>query len=295
MATNHNPNGLPHQPFPANSFIGGLTQPPFQAPHANGIVANDSLNFPVIGDTIYEAFIKNVMLAPLADIGTTLVGVNGSTIMHTKYSFIGPAFDIQEGVRIDTTKIRPETVAYQIKGVGHGIKFTREQMNHDGTLVTESVRQFAEAFADKLEIDLFNVARQAPTGGTVPLTREGMAQLAVAFGENSYEAVLLVSPATYARILGSDWIAHLRAEGATHLISGSLPTIFGYEIRMSNRVEDGEMLLIRRGALAVEYGQTVEVESQYDAGTRETEIFAHAQYVAYLKRESHLLQFTVGN
>ncbi len=84
------------------------------------------VNAQVLADTISAVLPKKIKFTKIAKLDTTLIGQAGDTITVPKFSYIGDAEDISEGVAMGTTVLTATTTKATIKKAGKALELTDE-------------------------------------------------------------------------------------------------------------------------------------------------------------------------
>ena len=114
----------------------------------------DLINPQVMADMISAKIASKIVVAPFAKIDTTLVGVPGNTITVPKYTYIGDAEDIAEGIAAETVKLGYDSTDVTIKKAMKAVELTDEAvLSGYGNPVGETNNQLAKAIASKVDAD----------------------------------------------------------------------------------------------------------------------------------------------
>ena len=249
------------------------------------------INPQVLGAYLDVKMIDAIKLTPLMEVNRTLQGRPGDTLTLPKYAYIGDATALAEGEAMDTAQISAETVNVKVGKVAKAVELTDEAiMNHYGDVVNEVGRQLLMSIASKIEADCFTELRKATvTQSYTAFSKDVIADAQVKFGEDINEPqYLLINASDYA-VLRKDADFVVIGSGE-RVISGHVGRIFGCDVIVSNRVNDGEAFIMKHGALMLLIKENCQCEMDRDI-LKMTNVFtAHEFFVPYLKYEDRVIK-----
>lgn len=258
----------------------------------------------VVADEIDKKLVDAIRFSPLAVIDTTLVGRPGDELTMPSYEYIGDAEAVEEGADIPIKKLSQDTEKVKVSKIGRAVEFSDEALiSGYGNVAEEAAKQVVVAINSKLETDLINeMSTKATLTATLDLTAAGgknitheIADALSKFGEDiDGEKVLLVPPAVYTALIKSDgWIPNTEA-GANILISGTVGTIFGMQVVISNRLSTGkEAYIIKPGALRIVMKRNTLVEFDRDILSEMNYIKASKLFAPYVYDKSKVIKISV--
>lgn len=269
---------------------------------SNATLLQDLFVPEVVADTIDKKLVDAIRFAPLAVIDTTLVGRAGDELTMPSYEYIGDAEAVDEGADIPITKLSQDTEKVKVAKIGKAVEFSDEALiSANGNIAEEAAKQVVVAVNSKLENDLIaEMSTKATLTSTLSLAdgnniTHGIADALAKFGEDiDGEKVLLVSPTVYTALVKSDgWIPNTEA-GANILISGTVGTIFGAQVVLSNRLESrNEAYIIKPGALRIVMKRNTLVEFDRDILSEMNYIKASKLFAPYVYDKSKVIKITV--
>lgn len=269
---------------------------------SNATLLQDLFVPEVVADTIDKKLVDAIRFAPLAVIDTTLVGRAGDELTMPSYEYIGDAEAVDEGADIPITKLSQDTEKVKVAKIGKAVEFSDEALiSANGNIAEEAAKQVVVAVNSKLENDLIaEMSTKATLTSTLSLAdgsniTHGIADALAKFGEDiDGEKVLLVSPTVYTALVKSDgWIPNTEA-GANILISGTVGTIFGAQVVLSNRLETrNEAYIIKPGALRIVMKRNTLVEFDRDILSEMNYIKASKLFAPYVYDKSKVIKITV--
>jgi len=247
----------------------------------------------VFADVISAELPNAIRFSPLATVNTDLVGQPGSTLNFPAWSYIGAAEDVAEGEPIPLDAMSQTQKGVQVKKAGKGVEITDEAaLSGLGDPVGEANRQLLASIADKVDNDLIEAA-QGATQTTEDLTSvAGLTEAINVLGlENPADSAVVLSPADANTLLadargigaGSDVMAN-------NLITGANFNVLGVQVVPSNKIADGEGLLVAQGALALVLKRDAQVETDRDIVNKTTVITADQHFSAYLYDETKVVK-----
>lgn len=258
----------------------------------------------VVADEIDKKLVDAIRFAPLAVIDTTLVGRPGDELTMPSYEYIGDAEAVNEGEDIPIKKLSQDTEKVKVSKIGRAVEFSDEALiSGYGNVAEEAAKQVVVAINSKLEADLIKeMSTKATLTSTLDLTSAGgknitheIADALAKFGEDiDGEKVLLVPPAVYTALIKSDgWIPNTEA-GANILISGTVGTIFGMQVVISNRLAaDKEAYIVKPGALRIVMKRNTLVEFDRDILSEMNYIKASKLFAPYVYDKSKVIKISV--
>ena len=92
------------------------------------LVNGDVFDPQVVSDMINAKVEKKAVMSGYIKVDNTLSGQAGSTVTVPKWGYIGEAKDLQEGEKIDSTKMAFTTSQYGVKKIGKGVMLTEHNL-----------------------------------------------------------------------------------------------------------------------------------------------------------------------
>lgn len=270
---------------------------------SNATLLQDLFVPEVVADAIDKKLVNAIRFAPLAVIDNTLVGRAGDELTMASYEYIGDAEDVAEGTDIPIAKLSQDTEKVKVSKIGKAVEFSDEALlsgaNND--IAEEAAKQVVIAVNSKLEADLIEemstkavlTSELSLAGGNIT---HGIADALSKFGEDiDGEKVLLVSPAVYTALVKSDgWIPNTEA-GASIIINGTVGSIFGAQVVLSNRLTArNEAYIIKPGALRIVMKRNTLVEFDRDILSEMNYIKASKLFAPYVYDKSKVIKITVS-
>lgn len=254
----------------------------------------------VVADTIDAKLIDAIRFAPLATIDTTLVGRDGDKLMFPSYAYVGPASDVNEGADIPIKKLTETSTPVQVSKIGLGVQFTDEALlaGNNNDIADEAAKQITAAINDKVESKFIAaMSNDATLTHTIAKTDDGatgVAEALLKFGEDiDGDKVIIVPPSFYGRLLKSDgWIPNTEV-GANIKISGSVGTVYGTQVVLSNRLTN-EAYIVKPGALRLVMKRNTMVEFDRDIVDQTNYIVGSKLFAPYVYDASKLIKVTLA-
>lgn len=258
----------------------------------------------VVADEIDKKLVDAIRFSPLAIIDTTLVGRPGDELTMPSYEYIGDAEAVAEGTDIPIKKLEQDVEKVKVSKIGRAVEFSDEALiSGYGNVAEEAAKQVVVAINSKLEADLINeMSTKAELTATMDLQAASekniiheLADALSKFGEDiDGEKVLLVPPVVYTALIKSDgWIPNTEA-GANILINGTVGTIFGMQVVISNRLSAGkEAYIVKPGALRIVMKRNTLVEFDRDILSEMNYIKASKLFAPYVYDKSKVIKISV--
>lgn len=157
------------------------------------------INPEVMADMISAELPKKIKFASLAKIDNTLVGQPGNTITVPRFSYIGDAEDIAEGVAMGTVVLTASSTQATVKKAGKAVELTDESvLSGYGDPVGEANNQLSMSIAAKVDNDCVTALGDASLtfdGSAAVIGYDGVVDAVDKFQEEDYEAkVIFVHP-----------------------------------------------------------------------------------------------------
>lgn len=269
---------------------------------SNATLLQDLFVPEVVADAIDKKLVDAIRFAPLAVIDTTLEGRPGDELTMASYEYIGDAADVADGTDIPIAKLSQDTEKVKVSKIGKAVEFSDEALiSASGNIAEEAAKQVVVAVNSKLEADLIEeMSTKAVLTSELSLAGEnithGIADALAKFGEDiDGEKVLLVPPAVYTALVKSDgWIPNTEA-GANIIINGTVGSIFGAQVVLSNRLTArNEAYIIKPGALRIVMKRNTLVEFDRDILSEMNYIKASKLFAPYVYDKSKVIKITVS-
>lgn len=205
------------------------------------LVNGDVFDPQVVSDMINAKVEKKAVMSGYIKVDNTLSGQAGSTVTIPKWGYIGEAKDLQEGEKIDSTKMAFTTAQYGVKKIGKGVMLTDEaQMSGYGNPMGTATNQIAMSISEKLDNDRVNVLIESKnicdaTAGVI--SYNAIVEGVDVFGEeeDSKKVILIHSKQKTQLRKDPNFIDKNKYSDGV-MISGAIGKIAGCEVVVSNKV-----------------------------------------------------------
>lgn len=200
----------------------------------------------VMADAISGKIADKIVVAPFAKVDTTLEAKNaGDTITVPRFSYIGDAEDIAEGVECGTVQLTADTTTATVKKAMKAVELTDEAvLSGYGDPVGETNNQLAKSIAAKVDSDAMAALQTAQLtfdGTGAKISYAGIVDAIDTFGEefNSNKVIFVHPKQLSALRKDPDFIAADKiAEGL--LVTGAIGKICNCEVVASRKVPENE-------------------------------------------------------
>ena len=263
---------------------------------AQGNITGKNLIDPqVLGEYLDWKMMDAIKFAPLCNVNNDLVGRPGSTLTLPKYSFIGPAKEVGEGVAIEMAELSASSVDVPVKKIAKGVTVTDEAiLSAYGNPVDEVAKQLLMAIAGKVDDDCVAAFRQATliADPVKEFDKYVIVDMMAEFGEDIEEdMVLIINPAHLAALRKDKDFVQVMA-GQT-IMSGEMGQLFGARVVVSKKCLANEAFLVKAGAVEILMKRNVAVETDRDI-VHKTNIFtADEHYAVYLRDDSKIVKVAI--
>ncbi|MCG2562251.1 N4-gp56 family major capsid protein [Staphylococcus epidermidis] len=242
---------------------------------------------------------KKLRFAQFADIDSTLVGQPGDTLTFPAFVYSGDATVVPEGQKIPVDKIETNRREAKIHKIGKGTDITDEALlSGYGDPQGEAVRQHGLAIANKVDNDVLEALRGTKLTVSADIgTLAGLEAAIDTFDDEDLEPmVLFINPkdAGKLRSSASDNFTRATELGDNIIVKGAFGEALGAIIVRSKKLDEGEAILAKRGAVKLITKRDFFLETDRDPSTKTTALYSDKHYVAYLYDESKAVKVTKG-
>lgn len=268
----------------------------------------------VMADAISAKIGAKIVVTPFAKVDTTLEGKNaGDTITVPRFSYIGDAEDVAEGVECGTVQLTADTTTATVKKAMKAVTLTDEAvLSGFGDPVGETNGQLAKAIAAKVDADAMDALQTAQLkydGSANKIGYAGIVDAVDVFAEEfNSTKVIFVHPSQVGTLRkDADFLAADKIAEAVR-VSGAIGKICNCEVIPSRRVplneggtgyvcpivklnEDGETE-DETPALTIYMKRDVNVETERHTLARTTDISVDEIYTVALSNASKVVLAT---
>ena len=245
----------------------------------------------VMGAMIQAELPQALKFTGIAQLDTTLQGRPGDEITVPSYKYIGDAVDVAEGSAIDYDLLETTTRKISIKKAAKGVELTDESvLSGYGDPVGEAQRQVRMALASKIDNDVLAAALKAPlTLADADIDMDLIDKIEATFvdapdaieGQTTDQMgtlFLSYKDAAKLRKAAADNWTRASQLGDNILVSGAFGELLGWEIVRSKKVEDGQFVAVKPGALKIYLKRELLAESARDIDHKQTKFNADQHY-----------------
>lgn len=245
----------------------------------------------VMGAMIQAELPQALKFTGIAQLDTTLQGRPGDEITVPSYKYIGDAVDVAEGTAIDYDLLETTTRKIGIKKAAKGVELTDESvLSGYGDPVGEAQRQVRMALASKIDNDVLAAALEAPlTLANADIDMDLIDKIEATFvdapdaieGQTTDQMgtlFLSYKDAAKLRKAAADNWTRASQLGDNILVSGAFGELLGWEIVRSKKVEDGQFVAVKPGALKIYLKRELLAESARDIDHKQTKFNADQHY-----------------
>lgn len=256
----------------------------------------------VIAQEVEQKLIDKLVMEQFMEVDTTLQGRAGDTVTLPSFKYIGDAEDVAEGEAIPTSKLAHQTRQATIKKIGKGVPVTDEAvLSGYGDPIGEATSQLAVSIKSKLDADtqamLDEDVKSGMTvgDGSAELDDALISKALVKFGEDiEGQMVCPINPDQLASLRDNNFFIPASEISADLRVNGSLGSIHGVQFVIRNRVKakGGKInnYIIKERPIKYLLKRDVLVETERDAGTQVTTIYASKLGDAFLYDESKVVK-----
>ena len=268
----------------------------------------------VMADAISGKIASAIRVTPFAKVDTSLTGKNaGDTITVPRFSYIGDAEDIAEGVECGTVQLTADTTTATVKKAMKAVSLSDEAvLSGFGDPVGETNTQLAKAIAAKVDVDAMDALQTAQLtydGIGAQISYSGIVDAVDKFEEEfNSSKVIFIHPAQVGKLRkDADFIAADKLAEQV-VVTGAIGKICNCEVVVSKKVplnndgtgyvcpivklnEDGETE-DDTPALTVYMKRDANVETERHTLSRTTDISVDEIYTVALSNASKVVLAT---
>ena len=268
----------------------------------------------VMADAISAKIESRIVVTPFAKVDTTLEGKNaGDTITVPRFSYIGDAEDVAEGVACGTVQLTADTSTATVKKAMKAVTLTDEAvLSGFGDPVGETNGQLAKSIAAKVDADAMEAlqtAQLAHDGSANKISYAGIVDAVDTFAEEFNSSKVIFVHPTQVSTLRKDTeflAADKLAESVR--VTGAIGKICNCEVVASRKVpltEDGTGYICPivkltedteteddTPALTIYMKRNVNVETERNTLARTTDISVDEIYTVALSNASKVVLAT---
>lgn len=265
----------------------------------------------VMADAISGKIEKKIVVTPFAKVDTTLEAKNaGDTITVPRFSYIGDAEDVAEGVACGTVQLTADTTTATVKKAMKAVELTDEAvLSGYGDPVGETNGQLAKAIRSKMDADAMDALQTAQLkydGTANKISYAGIVDAVDVFAEEfNSDKVIFVHPLQVSALRkDADFLAADKLAESVR-VTGAIGKICNCEVVVSKKVPLNEggtayvcpiVKLNEEGeteddtpALTIYMKRNVNVETERDTLSRKTIISVDEIYTAALSNASKVV------
>ncbi|MES5812458.1 N4-gp56 family major capsid protein [Mammaliicoccus sciuri] len=242
---------------------------------------------------------KKLRFAQFADVDNTLVGQPGDTLSFPAFVYSGDAQVVAEGEKIPVDQIETNKREAKISKIGKGTEITDEALlSGYGNPKGEAVRQHGLAIANKVDNDVLEAIKGATLTVEADIgTLAGLESAIDKFNDEDLEpTVLFINPKDAGKLRADASANFTRATelGDDIIVKGAFGEALGAVIVRSNKLEEGEAYLAKRGAVKLITKRDFFLETERIPSHKKTALYSDKHYVAYLYDESKVVKVSAG-
>lgn len=245
-------------------------------------MANKLVNVELFKAGVEEKLGMNRKLYSLVE-SESVSNVQVGTINLVTNEYVGDAVVVAKGKEIPVSDLVQTTTPVKFEKIAKGVEIADEEANSGfGDVVGNAQNQTVMAIDGAMEAQVAKLLESATVvAEKTKVDTAGVLQAISTFGDHydTAPAYLIVNPADYAAL-----------QGEVAVNNELVPTIFGAEIIMSNRIDAGAAYLVQQGAIKEFIQKDTQVEDERDASRKTTGIFTDKIYGAYVADASKLVK-----
>lgn len=268
----------------------------------------------VMADIISGKIESAIRVTPFAKVDTTLEGKNaGDTITVPRFSYIGDAEDVAEGVACGTVQLTADTTQASVKKAMKAVTLTDEAvLSGFGDPVGETNAQLAKAIAAKVDADAMDALQTAQLtydGSASKISYAGIVDAVDVFAEefNSNKVIFVHPNQVGALRKDGDFLSADKLAESVR-VTGAIGKICNCEVIVSRKVPENEggtgyvcpiVKLNEEGetedetaALTIYMKRNVNLETERHTLTRTTDISVDEIYTVALSNASKVVLAT---
>lgn len=255
---------------------------------------SDMIDPQVLAAMVSAQLPKAIRFANVSPVDTTLEGRPGDTITLPKFVYTGKAEQVDEAQPIDYNKLQTTEQSVKVRKLVSAYEVTDETLKSAyGDPASEVARQMRMALADAMDEDIVETAKNAKLKvNKVTATPDLIDSIETVFSgaqdaieDYSYpqQGIIFLSyhDAALIRKNATQLFARPSELGDNVLVNGAFGELLGWELIRTARLQQGEAIAVKPGALKTFMKSSIDVRYMYDMDTQvnkysATEYFANA-------------------
>lgn len=285
---------------------------------SSGLIVPD-----VWADMTHAEFLNRAIVgqSPAVNVRTDLEGVPGSKVSMPRWNPLTDMADLTEGAPMETEIMSQRFQEVSIKEAGKAIEVTdTADLTALGNTIDEAVRQFGILAARKVDADLIKAAVATVSNGITqsnggarsssqPLTADisgglnwnGIADALEKFGDDydpAEYAGLFIRSEQRSQIMKDETFiraSELSASGEGSMVTrGVIGQIAGLNVFVTDRIESGKALILKRNSLGLFHKRRPIVETDRDILKRTTVVATNMHYAVGRLNDRGVLALTIS-
>ena len=262
------------------------------------------VNPEVMADMLSYQLEKALKLTGFYRIDRTLTGRAGDTITVPAWKYIGMAEDVAENAQVPSRVMDVEDQKYTVKKAALEVPLTDEAvLSGYGDPVGETTKQLRMAIQEKMEEDGLTQIRgiTAVSGhvysATDPLDYDGVVDAIdlLDLEEQGTNLALLVNKTVVKNIRKDTRFADRATSGGDSVFfKGTVGSIAGCNVIISNRLEDDEAYILTPNALTIFMKRDINVETEREMSFKRTKIGSDAHYVVAIEDFDKIVKIDIA-
>jgi N4-gp56 family major capsid protein len=260
------------------------------------------INPEVMADMISAELPNALQVSRFYKVDRTLVAKAGNTITVPKWSYVGEATDLEEGVEGTVTQMSSSEVEYTVKKAVKNIVLTDEAvLSGYGDPIGEARNQLRMAIADKVDSDgiaLLEALTASPnSSATANLSYNMIVDCLDDFAdeEQGGEKIILVNKTGIKQLRKDEkFIDKYNELSQEAMVSGVVGKIAGCDVVISNKIADkagvSYAYIMKPRAITAFLKRDVSVETERDVLKKQTIISSDEHYVCAIEDESKIVK-----
>lgn len=261
---------------------------------------NNMINPQVMGKMI-EAYVKELLYAPLLKIDNTLQGQPGDTVTLPVWQYIGKADKYGEGESLIPTILTTTSKTAKIGKAGKAVTLTEESLLSGlGNPLDTAVVQIKDAIRELIDEEVRLALLSVGDNMTVDLSTESfgadaIAQSLVKYGQKLKETKLaFIAPQQLADCRKSPDFVKASDIGQKILMDGTVGMIHGCQLVVSEDIVPVagiyENVIVKPGAVTLYKKSDIIMKQEEDTLADTITVSGRQHYVVYLNDESKVIK-----
>ena len=270
---------------------------------SNVTLLNNLINPQVMADMISYELEQKLRATQFFKVDRTLTGRAGDTITVPAWKYIGMAEDVAENAEVPRREMETEDISYTVKKAAIEVALTDEAvLSGYGDPMGETTRQLRLSIQEKMDYDAIQLLKgiNATNGlfhtAIAPISYDTIVEALdlLKLEEQGTNLFLMVNHTNIKNIRKDErFVDRQTAAGDAVLLNGTVGSIAGCSVLISNRLDDDEAYILTPECLTAFMKREITVETEREMSFKRTKIGSDAHYVIAIEDYDKIVKISL--